>query len=137
MKRIWGWLYLEKCFVFTKWAREQRTGTYDRIVRDNSLLWFLWNYYLCSQTISMKNLNGKQNLDLRRTSVASSWNSIVRPIQFTRTILDYFVFLSCASCVPSAVTLWTCLKWVTHWDSASLNFIFFFLFFVLLFSINI
>ena len=36
MRRIWGWLYLEKCFFFTKWACRQRTCMCKRITRDIS-----------------------------------------------------------------------------------------------------
>ena len=48
----------------------------------------------------MKNLNGKQNLDLDFVKFYCTTDTIS-----TRTILDYFGFLSCASCVPSTVTL--------------------------------
>ena len=33
MQRIWGWLYLEKFFFYTQWARRQRKCMYERTVR--------------------------------------------------------------------------------------------------------
>ena len=47
MQRIWGWSYLEKCFFFTKWARQQRTCMYERIMRDISLIFNEFRVALC------------------------------------------------------------------------------------------
>ena len=58
--------------------------------------------FTSSQTISMENLNGKQNLRPEKASVAILLNSsIVRLIQFMWSILDYFfLYLSCALVFP-------------------------------------
>ena len=47
--------------------------------------------------------------DLRRASIATSWNSIEQSTQFTWSILNYFVYLSnslLCPCVSTAATLW-------------------------------
>ena len=47
MQRIWGWSHLEKFFFLTKWAHQQRTCMYERIVRDISLIFYEFRVALC------------------------------------------------------------------------------------------
>ena len=59
---------------------------------------FISLYSLTVKQTQWRNLIVNTILDLRRASSGTLWNSIVRSIQFARSILDYFLF--CALVFP-------------------------------------